>query len=399
MNTSDRKYIRWLVLRQLPMAAGVFMLLSSIVIVGVTFLKVPMTATAFLMEEAPSLAQNTVPSADFTAGPAHLQRIENRVTTQANLAAALDAIGAQIPVETFRNAISIDTAAGRDRATTMSISVTDPDAEFATDAANQLAQMVLSENDSIARERTTEALQFFRREVTSSKARLDKEFDALLRFKQAKAGVLPEDSARYLDLRKILIHRETIRGPSSLSDTTRERLTTELGAARGLFADTHPTVRALTSRLNNVVPTPAEENAPLAELTDVASQLARIDDRLAEIPANSLALSALERDHALAEAQYTAAVSRLDAAAAEARRAARENGSRLTIVERASPPSLPEGPRQKIALAGGLALAFLIALGTAILRGRSDPFIRRPRDIEASLSIRPYAVIPNMRPA
>ena len=399
MITSDRKYIRWLVLRQLPMAAGLFMLLCSVVIVGVTFLKVPMTATAFLMEEAPSLTRSTALSTDFTAGPAHLQRIENRVTTQANLAQALTAIGAQMTVETFREAISIDTVAGRDRATTMSISITDPDVEFATAGANQLAQMVLSENETIARERTNEALQFFRQEVASSKARLDTEFGALLRFKEAKAGVLPEDSARYLDLRKILIHRETIRGPSSLSDTTRERLTTELGAARGLFADTHPTVRALTSRLNNVAPPPAEENAPLAELTDVASQLARIEARLAEIPANSLALSALERDYALAEEQYTAAVSRLDTAAAEARRAARENGSRLTIVERASPPSLPEGPRQKIALASGIALAFLIALGTAILRGRADPFIRRPRDVEASLNIRPYAVIPNMRPA
>jgi len=375
------------------------MLLSSVVIVGVTFLKVPMTATAFLMEEPPSLAQNTKATADFTAGPAHLQRIENRVTTQANLARALHAIGAGMTVETFQNAISIDTVAGRDRATTMSISVTDPDADFATDAANQLAQMVLSENGTIARERTNEALQFFRQEVTAKKSQLDTEFGALLRFKEAKAGVLPEDTARYLDLRKILIHRETIRGPSSLSDTTRERLTTELGAARGLLADTHPTVRALTSRLNNVETTFTDKDAPLAELTDVASQLARIDARLSEIPANSLALSALERDYALAEEQYTAAVSRLDTAAAEARRAAQENGSRLTIVERASPPGLPKGPRQKIALAGGIALAFLIAFATAILRGRNDPFIRRPSDIETSLNIRPYAVIPNMRPA
>jgi len=71
----------------------------------------------------------------------------------------------------------------------------------------------------------------------------------------------------------------------------------------------------------------------------------------------------------------------------------------LIIVEQATVPTLPEGPRQKIALAGGLALSFLIALGTAILRGRNDPFVRHPRDIELSLNIRPYAVIPNMRPA
>lgn len=162
MITSDRKYIRWLVLHQLPMVAGMFMFLSSIAIVGVTFLKVPMTATALLMEEAPSLAQNADTSTDFTAGPAHLQRIENRVTTQANLARALNAIGAQMPVENFRNAMTFDTVAGRDRATTMSISVTDPDAAFATDAANQLAQMVLTESETIATERTNNALQFFR---------------------------------------------------------------------------------------------------------------------------------------------------------------------------------------------------------------------------------------------
>ncbi len=399
MTPSDRKYIRWLMLRQLPMAAGIFMCLTAATIIGTAFLKIPMTATALLMEEAPSLAQSANATADLVAGPAHLQRIENRVTTQARLAKLLDTLNAEIPVEQFRKAVTFKTVAGRDRATTMSISVTDPDAAFATDAANQLAQTVLAENRDIAAERITDALQFFRDEVTASKTRLDAEFAALLSFKQANAGTLPEDTGRYLDLRKILIHRETLRGPSSLTDTTRERLTTELGAARGLFAETHPTVRALASRLDHVTATPADENAPLAELTDVAEQLARIDARLSEIPANSLTLTALEREYDLAEAHYKAAVARLDAAAVEARRGARENNSRLTIIEHATPPTLPEGPRQKIALAGGIALSFIIALGTAILRGRADTLIRRPRDIEVSLNMRPYAVIPTLRPA
>lgn len=399
MTRSDRAYIRWLVVRQLPMAAGIFMFLSSAVIVGVTFLKVPLTATAFLMEEAPSLAQTPDGAPDATAGPAHLQRIENRVTTQANLAQALSNIGAEMPVDSFRQALTFETTAGRDRATTMSISVTDTDANLASQAANQLAQMVLSENESIATERTNEALRFFRDEVAASEARLNAEFNALLSFKTAHAGALPEDTARYLDLRKILIHRETLRSPSSLADTTRERLATELGTVRGLLADSHPTVRALTSRLTHFTDMPSNADTPLAELTDVASQLARIDARLSEIPANSLTLAALEREYELAEAQYKAAVARLDTAAAEARRTARDTSARLIIVEQATVPTLPEGPRQKIALAGGLALSFLIAFGTAILRGRSDPFIRRPRDIELNLNIRPYAVIPNMRPA
>jgi len=177
----------------------------------------------------------------------------------------------------------------------MSISVTDTDASFAALAANQLAQMVLTENKTIATERTNDALRFFRDEVAASKARLNTEFNALLSFKKAHAGALPEDTARYLDLRKTLIHRETLRSPSTLADTTRERLATELGTARGLLADSHPTVRALTSRLTHFTDMPSDANTPLAELTDVASQLARIDARLSEIPANSLTLAALER--------------------------------------------------------------------------------------------------------
>ncbi len=399
MTVSDRKYIRWLVLRQLPMAAGIFMFLTAATIIGTAFLKLPMTATALLMEEAPSLAQSANAAADLASGPAHLQRIENRITTQASLTKVLETLGLKMPVETFRDAVRFETVAGRDRATTMSISVTDPDGLRAMKAANELAQMVLSENEKIAAERINDALQFFREEVTARKARLDTEFAALLSFKQANAGALPEDTGRYLDLRKILIHRETIRGPSSLTDTTRERLTTELGAARGLFAETHPTVRALASRLDRVTLTPSDEDAPLAELTDVAEQLARIDARLSEIPANGLSLAALEREYDMAETLYETAVARLDAAAIEARRSARENKSRLTIIEHAIPPTLPEGPRQKIALAGGIALSFILAIGFAILRGRGDTLIRRPRDIEASLSIRPYAVIPAMRPA
>ncbi|WP_299304802.1 hypothetical protein [uncultured Litoreibacter sp.] len=392
--TSDLAYLRWAILRQLPIGLATATLVLALTVAALTVLPARYTATARLLVEASSVSANARAVADTQTDAAHLQNIENRLMTQSRLARLTRDLSLTISAEELREAALFEVISGRGKATTLTISVTNADADLATVATNGLADEVLKENRIIRTERAEDALGFFRQEVTNRKLRLDVQFEKLLAFKDAHAGSLPEDAARHIDRRKDLLAQQTAVPTRPAMTPDQRRLMSEISAARSVYSDQHPKVKLLVARLGSVA---TGQALSTAENPLIADALSRVDAQLAAIPSNGLALKALTRDHDLAENQYKQAVSRLEAAAIEERIALRTNGDRLSIVERAALPDSPTGPRQKVLLAGGIGLAFLLAIAAAVLRARGDPHLRRSRDLEVGLGLRPYAVIPNMQ--
>ncbi|MDA8746843.1 hypothetical protein N9M66_01385 [Litoreibacter sp.] len=392
----NQKYVRWAVLRQLPLAGFVAASLIGATLLAVQIMPVNYVATARLLVEATAVSNNTGAGTDTMTGSAHLQNIENRVLTLTRLTEIQGNLNINMTAEDLRDATIFETISGRDKATVMNISVTSADPDLSTTLTNQLAEEVLKEHRIIRTERAEEALIFFRQEVADSKSRLDAKFAALFAFKRSRAGRLPQDTARYHAQRETLFSQLSTGPKVVVKSTAHRRLIADLTAARAIYAEQHPLVQSLAAKLAQIAPTQAviQTNSP-----ELADELNRIDIALSEIPANELQLDTLQRDYDMAESQYTSATNRLEAAAIEERIALRAKGDRLSIVERAVLPDAPAGPRQKIVLAVGILAAMLLAIGTAILRARSDQHIRRPKDLETALDLMPYAVIPRMKPS
>ena len=392
--TSNLRYYRWLALRQLPVFLAVALLVGAATFVTAQLLPPQFAPTARLLMSAPSVSQGMPATGADMAAAAHLQNIETRLLTQTRLEKLGKMVDPQLTADTLREAITTEIISGRGKATVMTVSVSSPDPDLATKATNQLAAKVLAEHRAIRTERAEDALAFFRQEVASSKGQLDQKLAALQGFMAEHAGALPHDTFAYLDQRKELLIRLGAKPEPSRRNAARMQLEAELEKARAIYSDQHPTVLALLAKIQELEPTTPDITENLS-----VTALSRIDALLAQIPMNELALGALRRDHDRAQAQYDAAIERLEAARIEQRIAMRTEGDQLSIVEPAIRPDLPQGPRQKIIFALGSALAVVLAGLAALFMARSDTRLRRPKDLHTSLGLTPYAVIPRMQPA
>ena len=386
------KYAIWLAARHLPLALATIGLGTAASYSALQFLPHQFTASTYLLVETAAVYRDNRKPADAAISTAQLQGIEARLRTTERLTLLGDTVGLSSPAEELQKVITFDTQSGRDKATTMEISVTHTDGQLAADAANHLGQQVLSEHQTLRNEQIEQSLAFFRQEVSDAKAELESAFQAVLAFKTAQAGFLPDDAGRYLDQRKALINQKPPSPQPAKPNPAFARIEAELKAANSLYSARHPRVRALMAELGETEPflgAPNEAKQP------APADLTQIDAALALIPANGLRLDALTSTYDLARQHYETALSRLETAAIDARIAERAKADRITIVEAASPPALPSGSRRKIAFSAGLALSCILALIAMILRQRADPYIRRPQDIRTGLNITPYAVIPS----
>jgi len=70
----------------------------------------------------------------------------------------------------------------------------------------------------------------------------------------------------------------------------------------------------------------------------------------------------------------------------------------LRIVEVAALPSAPSGPKRNVMLIALTSFAIFCALITILILEWLDTVIRRPRDIEHSLCLETFGIIPDLRP-
>ena len=223
-------------------------------------------------------------------------------------------------------------------------------------------------------------------------------------------------------------------GPRTEAERTLAQLEGNLQRALAVYSETNPRVRVLRSQIaqaeaavaaeaalaSGVDPAPGEDGeavdpqlaqrealleAQLAELAAREEVLredrAVIERRLADIagvidrvPANSIALSGLEREYANVRAQYDAAVNRRSQAATGERIESLSRGQRIAVVEPPTVPSGPSGPDKVLIAGGGTAAGVFAGLALVVLLELLNGAPRRPRDITAKLGVTPFATIP-----
>lgn len=389
--TADLKYLSWATVRQLPKAALTAVICGSAIIGMLMLLPEKHTATALILVEGSSMSPSGTASSDAQTDAAHLQNIENRLMTQARITHLNSDLGLDQNADAFRRATQFDVVSGRGKATTLTITFSASDPATAASATNLLAENVLEEHRKIRTKQADDALQFFRREVADSKATLDTKLTKLVAFRTANAGQMTEDAAQLVKQRDQMLGQISATPEPWPSSEQEEKLRAEIKAAKTIYSDQHPKVQMLLAKLNARVSVaqPTSATNPI-----LAERLTQINATLAAIPANELRFKALQRDHDIAETQYETAVKRLEAAAIQERIALRDNGDRLSIVERASAPDLAAHPKKRIAMAIGLAFSVLAGAVVGVMRARADPYLRRPSDLKVGLGLIPYAVIP-----
>ena len=215
-------------------------------------------------------------------------------------------------------------------------------------------------------------------------------------------------------------------------------LQNELATAREIFSDDNPRVRALLTRIAQVetrvaaakseeeessnvdaeadpaedTATPTDPNQMLLEVTlaeletrqsemrteleTTIEELAALDIAIRSSAVNALELAALERDFETIRLQHDRAVQNLNTARLGERIEVGAQGQRISVIEAATPPTTPSGPKRLQVAALGVATGMGLAGGYFFLLEVLNRAIRRPAELTARFGITPLATIPYM---
>lgn len=444
------------------------------------------SSTAKILVESQQIPDSLVQSTVQVDAAERMALIQQRLLTRQNLldmADRLDLFAGEpdlspsVIQQRLLAAIRIEDIQLRDRAmrsrgpvqaSAFTITFSSPSPIEAARVANELVSMALEQNVETRSQRATETRRFLEKKA----ADLSEELSALEReiaaFKIENGDALPESlrsrrderaelRARSYDIESQLIPLEERKSaleeslrlgrnvsgtPTAGSGLTPEEvdlrdLERQLTQARGIFADTHPNIRALVSRIEALSAEIERQRAeaaeaggteqPAATREDPAAAAARsamrreigaIDRRLeamrkesaaialrqeelaasiARTPEVEIALLALERRHEDLTAQYQDAVRKEAAATAGEELEISRQAERYRVLEQAQTPEKPDWPPRKLIALGGAGgsvfLGLLLMVG-AELRNQS---VRTAAQVERRVNIRPLGTIPRVR--
>lgn len=361
-------------------------------------------------------------------------------------------------VKDLRERIRIVTTGGEARgqrqATIVTVSFADASAQLAARVTNEVVTMILSEDVALRTGVSSDTVDFFTQEVE----RLDREValrsERILAFKQANMQALP-DSLDYRRNQQAVIQERLLQIERDLSSLTERRTRLEdvfsrtgqvsvatetrtaearqlqeardaLTRALAVYSPQHPNVRLLESQvaaLERIVaaqaadaaPEPAETETPLSafdlQVADMDAQIVQLTDEKTRLtatleeltgtidatPGNAIALETLERDYANVRQQYDTAVARKAQAETGDLIEALSKGQKISIIEQAEVPRLPDSPNRPLIAAAGLGGGIMLGLALILLIEMTNTAIRRPSELTTRLGITPFATVPLMR--
>ncbi len=341
--------------------------------------------------------------------------------------------------------LNVDPPAMGQGASMFAVSFDASDPEMAARVANRLVSVILNKNVSLRTDRASDTMQFFTRETSRLGNELSAIESQILKFKNANQGALPESA----DFRRtqqsnqqerlLLLDREeaTLRsrrnnlmrsfeatgrvassGPPSPEQQTLDDLNRTLATQLVIFAPDSPSIIALRNRIaalkesitarqasNPDASGPSEMDLQLSDVDDrlkaiaderqsIARNLDELEKSLAATPTNETVLASLERNRQNIQAQYNLAVAKMAEASTGEQIEADSKGSRMSVVEPASPPSKPIRPHRLRIAAMGIGAGIAAALGLMVLLELLNTRIRRPKELVALLQAQPLGTIP-----
>ncbi len=358
-------------------------------------------------------------------------------------------------VREMRGQTRISRTGGRsNEATLMRVSFQARSAIIAANVVNEYVTLILQESTQFRIDRTESTLAFFRQEVERLKDDLEAQSIEIVNFKNENGDALPGD-LNYRQNRQALLQERQARlereiasidkqrrdlvaiyettgqvtGTAAEPQTPQERqlseLQSQLQAALSVYSETNPRIVLLSNRIKQLEAaiaqqatsqTPSTPDAPnppstlqLAvaemdqrvetlreELSDVETELDRLEATIQATAGNAIILERLERDYDAIQTRYNEAVVNLNRSLVSERIEVSAQGERITVLENANVPQTPSGPNRLKLVAAGVGAGLLLAVGFFFLLELLNRVIRRPDELNSRFGIIPLAVIPYM---
>ncbi len=333
---------------------------------------------------------------------------------------------------------------------TFSVTFSAGSAAMASRVANEFLTRILEQNARQRSERAGDTKAFFTAEVERLTREMQTAEARVSAFKQANADALPESLgfrrseamtvadrlvAAEAELDALVERRRQIEQAlatgqlagavgAQLSPEQAEllRLQRELVQQRAVYAETHPSVRALQTRIRAlegaVAPagsategseggaTPAglaaveldqidRRRAQLAQQRDaLAERLGALEEAIARTPQVELELNSLLLDFNNIRTRHEEAVLKEAQAATGERLEINRQAERFEVIEQPQTPTGPVSPKRPIIAIAGVFGGGAIGFGLMVLLELLNQAIRTPRDLERRVEIRPIVTIP-----
>lgn len=346
-----------------------------------------------------------------TAAPDHLRLVQQRTLTRDSLLALASRTGQVQPAdpasraEAIRSAIRILPDAPpvtnqRMASVTLLVRVafTADDGATAARMANAVAETMLREDGALRQAARLARIGALRQDSARLETALSRAESALVAFRRAHQGALPDN----LDFR---------RNRQAVAEASLVRLEDEMTALRD---DRSRMVRISNAArvanglppLARDLPVPVPASASLAQALRAADdRLAALDRRAAETrveietlakgiaatPANAVALARLEADHAALRAHYSK--TQTDIAAAEAG-IPPDGGPRLSLLEPATAPAMPNAPDPRLVMGISIGAGGLLGLALVAWLCLTRRTIDHPADLTRALGLSAFATLP-----
>ena len=456
----DLKFYWGLFIKRLPVMLALFLVCSISAAVSALKLPPTYTTSAQLLVEEAQIPDSMVRAERIDAGQQLQiiqQRLLTRANLLgiARKFSVFEDIRSMTPdaiVTNMRAQTRIRRTGGREQATLMNVSFEARDGQIAANVVNEYVTLILQESTNFRMARAESTLAFFEQEVERLGADLDRQSAKVVAFKNENATALPSDLVYRQNRQTLLQERQArlereiaaiekqrtdmvrifeatgqVNGPdaAALSPEAQqlEQLKFDLQQALGVYSETNPRIVLLRNRIAQLEKT-LQEQAPVApegenegpvtildltlaelaqrisilqeELQTVNRELETLNASIQATAGNAIDLSALERDFENIQARYNEAVANLNRARVNERIEVSAQGERVTVIENASIPSEPSGPKRFRIIAMGVIAGSGLAVGFFVLLELLNRVIRRPAELQAKFGIIPLAVVPYM---
>ncbi len=372
------------------------------------------TASARLLFESAELEKQTQNQSAATRQAERLEIIRfdlQRAETLITVADTFDLFAGferQDRIRQMQSRLKFRTVPRKDSLKIITLSFRHANAELAANIANAFAAIAVEKNREMRQLDTGGSLTFFQADVTAKQALLDAARKTLSSFQTANSNTMPErlnmllERKARIEERLLALDTPSFR-PAVQALKTREivRLETDLVAAKSRLSDQHPDVLRLEGeldRLNKHWAMADQLKTQPSQAQGLKTELAEIENWIADIPGKAVILEALRYDYEFAEKQHLAAVERLSDARIRRQVEDVEQGQRLTIISHATPPEVRPNQKKLVLTGLGILASMVLAAIAVFLLNLADQKIRRPRDLERRLGITPFATLPKLTP-
>ncbi|MEM9144757.1 MAG: Wzz/FepE/Etk N-terminal domain-containing protein [Pseudomonadota bacterium] len=457
-----------MVRRRAVMIVSIVVVFSGAALMLAYFIPPTYVASAKILIESQQIPQQLASTTVTVTATERLELIRQRLMTRANLLNLVDRLNLYTErpdlsksekVELIRGStrldkITINNPGRRDTVVSaFTLSFRDSDPVRAAKLTNEFVTLVLEQNLRARSERAAKTHDFFKEEVAQIEQQLVRTEAEIADFRKSNESALPESlgfrrselqsirKERFEIERRLISleeERETIqlaldsgRYTEALEAqlTPEERdlqaLQTELTRARTLYANSHPTVRSLETRIATMernmrvaspdaVPETATQRASRlrqrlerqlrlldTDIDLIKERMTRGERREIELsssiertPEVSMALNALERRYDDLKIRFEQAVRKQDFAATGEKLEINRQAERFEVIEQAQVPDRPTSPNRPAIAIGGFAGSLGFALSLAVLLGLLNSSIRTVGDMERKLEMRPIITVP-----